>query len=374
MPETVAELGLTLTSRGTLISALFVGLLVGCLLSGAVVDALGYRASLAVSLGLVAIAMPLLAMARTAVLAGTAIVALGVAAAGVNTASNALSSDFFPGERARRMNRLAILAGIGGLTMPVAISLSSAGVSWRTIVVAGGALSALLALACAWVPPMDTGRLKAAPTSLNAAPTSLGQRHSPLWAIRRFAGQPGFAWLGLALLLGGGNEAALAGWISTYVQAAGFSASAATWVLASHWLGLIVARTLLSPRVERVKTAAIVRSAIAGAVCVALFVVVRAQGWLAISPFMMGFSIALIVPTTLALAGDRYPGNTGALFGFLLTLLQVGGIVLPATVGLVSDRAGLGSGVSVIALSCLCIAGVVRLALHRDQVESGSTS
>ena len=73
LPETAAELGLTLTSRGTLISALFVGLLVGCLLSGAVVDALGYRASLAVSLGLVAIAMPLLAMARTAALAGSAL-------------------------------------------------------------------------------------------------------------------------------------------------------------------------------------------------------------------------------------------------------------------------------------------------------------
>ena len=158
------------------------------------------------------------------------------------------------------------------------------------------------------------------------------------------------------------------------MQAEGFSASAATWVLASHWLGLIVARTLLSPRVERVKTAAIVRSAIAGAVCVALFVVFRAPGWLAIGPFVIGFSIALIVPTTLALAGDRYPGNTGALFGLLLTLLQVGGIALPATIGFVSDRAGLRPGLSVVVLSCLCVAGVVRLALHRDQVESGSTS
>ena len=138
----------------------------------------------------------------------------------------------------------------------------------------------------------------------------------------------------------GGNEAALAGWISTYVQAEGFSASAATWVLASHWLGLIVARALLSPRVERVKTTAIVCGAIAGAVCVALFVVFRAPGWLAIAPFAIGFSIALVVPTTLALAGDRYPGNTGALFGFLLTLLQVGGIAIPATIGLVADRAG----------------------------------
>src|SRR5687768_7087798 len=224
LPETAAELGLTLTSRGTLISALFVGLLVGCLLSGAVVDALGYRASLALSSGLVAGAMPLLAFARTAVLAGVAIVALGVAAAGVNTASNALSSDLFPGERARRMNRLAILAGIGGLTMPVATVLSSAAVSWRTIVIVGGGLAALVALACAWVPPL---------TSSASRPHSLGD------AVRRFSGQPGFAWLAAALLLGGGVEAALAGWMSTYLQADGFGATASTWMLASHWLGLI---------------------------------------------------------------------------------------------------------------------------------------
>jgi two-component system, NarL family, response regulator LiaR len=38
------------------------------------------------------------------------------------------------------------------------------------------------------------------------------------------------------------------------------------------------------------------------------------------------------------------------------------------------DRAGLRVGLSVVALSCLCIAGAVRLASHRDRVESGSTS
>jgi MFS family permease len=89
LPETAAELGLTLTSRGSLISALFVGLLLGSLLSGPIVDALGYRASLALSSGLVALAMPLLAVMRTPLLAGLTIVALGVASAGMNTASNA---------------------------------------------------------------------------------------------------------------------------------------------------------------------------------------------------------------------------------------------------------------------------------------------
>jgi fucose permease len=359
LPETAAELGLTLTSRGSLISALFIGLLVGSLLSGPIVDALGYRGSLALSSGLVALAMPLLTLARTPLLAGIAIVALGVASAGMNTASNALSSDLFPGDRARRMNRLAILVGIGGVMMPVTTVVSSVVVSWRTIVVAGGVLALMVAVACAWVPPI---------TTVVSRPHSLGV------ALQRFARQPGFVWLAVALLLGGGNEAALAGWISTYVQAAGFTASASTWILASHWLGLIVARVMLSPRVERMKALAVFRSAVAGALCIAVFVIVRADVWLAVLPFVIGCAIALAVPTMLALSGDRYPGNPGALFGLLLTLLQVGGIALPAAIGFISDRAGLRPGLSLLVFSCLTVALLVRLSRHTDQVESSSTS
>lgn len=358
LPETAAELGLTLTGRGSLISALFVGLLLGSLLSGPIVDALGYRASLALSSGLVALAMPLLAVTRTPLLAGAAIVGLGVAAAGMNTASNALSSDLFPGERAIRMNRLAILVGIGGVMMPVTTVASSVVVSWRAVVIGGGVLASLVALACAWVPSAIVPR----------------PRHPPGQAMRRFASQPGFVWLAAALLLGGGNEAALAGWISTFLQAAGFSASSATWVLASHWLGLIVARVTLSPLVERTKVAAVVRAAIAGALCIAGFVLVQWPAWLAVMPFVIGCAIGLVVPTMLADAGDRHPGRPGALFGVLLTLLQVGGIALPAAIGVISDRAGLRPGLSLIAFSCLFVALLARRSSHKDRLESSSTS
>jgi fucose permease len=193
-------------------------------------------------------------------------------------------------------------------------------------------------------------------------------------ALRRFARRPGFVWLAAALLLGGGNEAALAGWMSTYLQAAGFSASASTWLLASHWSGLILARVTLSSRVERSKAAAVVYAAIAGALCVAFFVVVRAHDWLAVMPFVIGMAIALVVPTMLAFAGDRYPGNPGALFGLLLTLLQIGGIAVPAAIGFIADRAGLRPGLSIVVVSCLCVAGLVGVSLRADGLESGSTS
>jgi fucose permease len=330
------------------------------------VDTFGYRASLALSSGLVALALPLLALTRTPLLAGVALVALGVASAGMNTASNALSSDLFPGERAIRMNRLAILVGIGGVMMPVTTVASSVVVSWRTVVIAGGVLAAVVALACAWVPA--AAAVSPALSPVEGRPHSLGQ------ALRRFARRPGFVWLAAALLLGGGNEAALAGWMSTYLQAAGFSASASTWLLASHWSGLILARVMLSSRVERSKAAAVVYAAIAGALCVAFFVVVRAHDWLAVMPFVIGMAIALVVPTMLAFAGDRYPGNPGALFGLLLTLLQIGGIAVPAAIGFIADRAGLRPGLSIVVVSCLCVAGLVGVSLRADGLESGSTS
>ena len=71
---------------------------------------------------------------------------------------------------------------------------------------------------------------------------------------------------------------------------------------------------------------------------------------------------------------DRYPGSAGALFGLLLTLLQIGGIALPAAIGFIADRAGLRPGLSIVAVSSLCVAAFVRLSLRGDRVESGSTS
>jgi len=341
----VAELGLTLADRGTLISALFVGLLIGSLVSGPLVDALGYRASLALSAASVAVCLPLLAMAPTATLMGAALSALGLAAAGMNTAANALSSDLFPDERARRMNRLAVFFGLGGLAMPAAIVLASGAASWRAVVVGGGVLAALVAVACARV------RLGASVPA---------RTQSTIGAFRDVAGQPGFVWFAILLMLGGGNEASMAGWTSTYLNASGFSAAAATWTLSSHWLGLIFARVLLSTRIEHAKRATIMRSALCGAVCVATFVSVPVPAVLALAPFAIGFAIALVVPTALALAGDRYAGNAGTLFGLLLTLAQVGGITLPAAIGFVSDRSGLHVGLSLIVASYLLVAAATR--------------
>ena len=345
-PETVAQFGLSLADRGLLIATLFAGLLVGSLLSGPLVDSIGQRLALVVSSSLVAVALPLLAMASNAAVASTVIFALGAAAASINTASNAISSELFPHERARRMNGIAIMVGLGGLAMPTATVLASELVTWRAVVVGGGVLSAFVAIL--GVRPLDIPRLKGSDPTGSIA------------ALRQFSRQPEFAWFLLLILLGGANEASMAGWTSTFVIASGFSASEATAVLSLHWLGLILSRAFFSSRIDRAKAIAVERSAVLSALALLVLVVSGAPSLVMIGPFVVGVCMALVMPTSLALAGERIQGNPGALFGVLLTVAQVGGIVLPASIGLVAEQTSVRLGLSLLVVSFGTIALIVR--------------
>jgi MFS family permease len=152
----------------------------------------------------------------------------------------------------------------------------------------------------------------------------------------------------------------MAGWTSTYLGAMGFGPSAATWTLPSHWLGLVIGRVVFSPHVDRAKTAAIARAALTGATVIAVFAAAPWAWLLAVAPFGIGLAIAVVVPTSLALAGERYPRHAGTLFGILLTCAQLGAMVMPWLLGLVGSRFGLR-----VALSLLVGGGIATAAAAR---------
>jgi putative MFS transporter len=301
LDDAVVQFGLTLIDRGALISSLFVGLLIGSAVSAPVVDSFGQRASLAGSAALVAGCLPLFAFADNLALATASIGAVGFASAGMNTAANALSSDLFPHERGRRMNGLALMVGLGGLALPALAAVTSAWMSWRGIVLTGAAVSAGVAVAAILI-------------HVPALPAR-GRAGAAFVTVVR---QPGFGWFVLLLLLGPATEASMAGWTSTYLGAMGFTQSAATWALSSHWLGLVAGRVMFSRHVDRGKAAAIARAALAGAVLIGVFAAAPWTWLLGAAPFAIGLAIAVVVPTSLALAGERYPSHPGTLFGVLL--------------------------------------------------------
>jgi fucose permease len=178
--------------------------------------------------------------------------------------------------------------------------------------------------------------------------------------MRQFARQPEFKWFLLLVMLGGGNEASMAGWTTSFVIASGLSASVATWVLSSHWLGLILSRALFSSRVDNVKEMAIERSAVLSAVVIAVLVVSDSPTIVVIGPLVVGACMALVMPTSLALAGARIQGNPGSLFGALVTVAQVGGMLVPASIGFIAEQTNVRLGLAILIGSYGAIALIVR--------------
>jgi MFS family permease len=337
----VARFELGLIGRGALVSALFSGMLAGCLLFGAVVERAGQRLALIVATAGAGACLMLVAAAANALALGLALAVLGVSCSGMNIASNALASELFPAGRARRMNTIGIMAALGGLAMPLVTSGGATWLSWRALVAGAGVLS----LGVASV----VSRLAAPP-----------RRRGDWWgAARTLTGRPGFGAVAVLVMLGAANEAGIAGWTTSHLIGNGVDGRTATAVLATHWLGLIVGRLALAGRVERRKALAIAVAGAAGALCFALFAF--APSLMLLMPFAIGVAIALIVPTALALGGDRFPGSEGALFGLLLTTAQIGGMTMPALIGAVADRSSLSLGMAVMAAASAAVAGTAWL-------------
>lgn len=342
LPDVVSRFELTLATRGLLISALFLGLLGGSFVSGPLVDAAGHRRSLAVSALLIAASLPLFTAATGFTMALGSLAAIGLACAGLNTASNALSSDFFPEERGRRMNLLAIAVGLGGLTLPALTALTARVMPWWSTVLGGAVLAAAVG---------GVSLVLASPV----APGDPAVRRGSMTTVMR---QPGLIWIALLVMLGAGNEASMAGFTSTYLTALGFEPRSATWALSAHWVGLIVGRIAFGGLLDRGKTRAIVLAALGSAAAMLLLVTASAPPLLGGMPFVVGVTMGIIMPTALALGGERYPRSAGTLFGLLLTVAQAGAMMLPALIGVVAEALDVRAGMATVVLSNVAIAAI----------------
>lgn len=158
------------------------------------------------------------------------------------------------------------------------------------------------------------------------------------------------------LVLGAANEASMASWTAAYARQAGFTASAASVVLAGHWAGLIAGRALLPRYLERRKAAGIAAGGVVGGAAILAMVMAPSPVLAALGPALVGAAISIVVPTGLAVGGDRYPRYGSALFGALLMLAQAGALLAPPAIGVLADRTSLRAALGLVALNSAGVA------------------
>ena len=332
LPEMRARLQIDLSQQGNLFLLLYFGIFISSFAVGPLIDSVGNKANLFVSSLLVSAAMIWFAFAHSFASASMAAVLLGVGGGGLNTCTNALVSDVYGDERGPMLNLLGIFFGIGAICVP----LLAASIEGHFTIPQLFLFCAMLAAICAFG------------YALLSFPPARANQEFSVRALVGVAKYEGVLLLAFILFLASGNEACIGGWTSTFVNTIGYSARTATLVLASYWAALMVSRMIAARLLQEIGKSQLVLAVALISLCgCAVLLATRSLILLFAGTVLIGLSYGPIFPTTLAIAGDRYSERAGTVFGLLFSIALMGGMLLPWTVGQVSQRLSVRAGMIV---------------------------
>lgn len=340
LPAMRSRLNVTLAQQGTILLLLYLGIFIGSLVVGPLIDHLGNKANLLASSLIVALAMVFFAGAQSFGAASIAAILLGVGGGGLNTSTNVLVSDLYTEQRGPMLNLLGTFFGVGAISIP----LMAASIEGRFTIPQLFLFCAVLAVICAiWY----------AMISFPPANTKQAFSWRELLVVAKYQGVLVLAFI---LFCESGNEACIAGWTSTYAGGIGYSPRLATLILAAYWAALMLSR-MLAARVLRVirKSHLVLGVALLSLGGTVVLLSTRSLILLFTGTALIGLSYGPIFPTTLAIAGDRYTQRAGTVFGLLFSVALIGGMTFPWAVGQVSQQVGVRSGMVVPVMGAIGI-------------------
>ena len=343
LPSLFDRMGFGAGAAGSLFLTMNFAMLVTTVFFGPLVDRFGFKALLAVSTVLVALAFFLLSRAAGYGTILAAAVVLGLGGGGLNGGTNALTSDLHEGERrGAALNILGIFFGFGALSIPFLIG------TLREIL--GVPAILLIATGISLVPALIYAVLR--------FPEAKQARGFPLKAAAGIARSPVLWLCAFILFFQSGNEFTVGGWISTYLQKIhGLGANAAALVLAAYWAAIMSGRLLTSRLVRRVRNDRLILWSAALALAAAVLMALAPSGVLASAgAVILGLGFAAIYPTTLAIVGGRFAALTGTAFSVVIAVGLVGGMLAPWLAGRIAEASSLRQGLIIPIVNCAMIA------------------
>jgi fucose permease len=157
------------------------------------------------------------------------------------------------------------------------------------------------------------------------------------WRLRA---EPSLVLLGVAIAFYVASELGVSNWLVRFLDVAPLTV--ATFALSLFWGGLTLGRLLSAvagDRFDHVRFATISTAVASSALLVAVLV---PSVPVSIALFgLVGFAFGPVYPLIVTIGGERFPGRSSSVGGFLAGTSVVGAIAYPPVVGLVSVSAGL---------------------------------
>jgi fucose permease len=345
LPELSARFRLTPRRNGAIASTQALGLILASVGVGPLIDSEGKKTSLALGLGLIALALLLLPRSAGFASILAYLFLLGLGGGIVVTGANALGSDVPQPIRATALNLLNLFFGLGGMATPfLAANLPHWNSTRLCYLVA--ALTAV-ALATSAAAPMP------APVRVSALEFSSG-----LSALAK----PALLLLALLLFLYVACEAGVWNWLVRHLIAQGVPEPRALNILSLGFaLGLLVGRVAVAQILRTVPSETVTLAA-AAMMAVTTFWMLRATtaATAGVAVFLAGVAMAPVFPTALAIVANAFPRMTATAQGIAIASGWLGLAVSSRVIGSIagSDPKRLKKALLVIPVSAVAMVAV----------------
>lgn len=354
LPSLIERFAVDMTAAGSSITLLSVGILLGSLVFGPVVDRYGYKGMLAACTLLVLLGLEALAFAPTFDLLRVAVFFVGFGGGVINGGTNALVSDISEEGRSASLSILGVFFGLGAFGVPFVLGFLLDSFSYSILTAAVGAPVLVALIYFVAIPFPRPKQPQGFPIARGAALTR----------------DPALLWIGAFLFLQSGIEITTGGWTSTFFEEElAVDPGQAAFALSLFWIGMAAMRLVLGGALKCHDPARVLRLCIGIALGGSILMVVSNSPWLAYPGiFLTGAGLAAGFPVGLGYAGDLYPRMSGTAFSILFVLALSGGSLLPYVAGALGGAFGLRASFLMTPISLLLMLAVLSLGLRRIRV------
>ncbi len=334
--------GLTLTAIGVIFPARAVGGILGNLLAGVGSDRYGHNKLVWMAALALTASLALASAARLWLLFIAGIVLISIAQASLSTSINAMIADANRASRARALNVLHGVYGVGATISPLVIGfILERGAPWRWTLAATGLIwlvyggGALLLYRTVWRSLSSTsGHLATGKSGSTAGENRPKQGLD--WGMLR---NVGFLSLFLIAFIYNGVAYSLLGWVAVFMkESVGLSTFYSTSTVAVFYVALTAGRFICAAFAERLGYATTLLILTAMLILTYPLVIFSTDPvLLMIGVFLTGLSLSGLFPTALAYGTRLYPQHSGAVTGMLNVAMTAGAMLPPLWTGLFAD-------------------------------------
>jgi len=330
------QLDIELTGSGMLTSALSLGLGVGVVAAGPLLDRYPAKPFFAASLLFTGISLIGIGHEHSYARWLLQLAAVGLGMGAYDTYINGLVSKRYRENAARPMALVHAGASLGAILGPPAVSWLEANHHWSASFTWLGGFHLLLAgvaLLISFPAPPRAPRSETRPSRL-----------------------AGLLPLSVMAVFYVGVEASVTVFTLPYAETLGLGSSQGRMGISGFWLGLLLGRlgVLALPRAGE---GALATSGLLAGVLLGVSVAASFQS-LDLAMLFVGVSLGCVYPLLIALAGQRNPGAEGTAAGLVAGVGAMGGFAIPLLTGFLGDRLGVQAAFASIASGCALI-GIV---------------